>query len=322
MPAQQTELDDHDQLAIRTRPLPTMTKSAVAVVLFGSLIVSMDVINAFQPAITTSKSSRWTTSTTLFMGKLLRNKQAELQKKMALAKKQNASNQDGNTDDNTEEKLSDKEIKERNDRKRFDELLRGTTISNSGNSDDSLDYLSEQQEEEQIDAYQRGIDRLFEGDPAPTDVFEELVSIKSENAIGDMGAKRLIPWLRNGSNDYLAVICDPRVKSPEFRDTLKAFRSDVRKDILSKMVFVNADTPAENRRWLKKNNMMESGIRLFSDEKREWMQAYTALGENRWSMTLFVLAEERIQKLVRDLSSVDATIVTEKAIKVMEKRRI
>jgi hypothetical protein len=88
------------------------------------------------------------------------------------------------------------------------------------------------------------------------------------------------------------------------------------------MVFVNADTPAENRRWLKKNNMMESGIRLFSDEKREWMQAYTALGENRWSMTLFVLAEERIQKLVRDLSSVDATIVTEKAIKVMEKRRI
>ena len=31
---------------------------------------------------------------------------------------------------------------------------------------------------------------------------------------------------------------------------------------------------------------------------------------------------ERVQKLVRELSSVDATVVTEKAIKVMEKRRL
>ncbi|KAL3915776.1 MAG: hypothetical protein SGARI_008114, partial [Bacillariaceae sp.] len=161
----------------------------------------------------------------------------------------------------------------------------------------------------------RGIDRKFEGDPAPTDVFEELVSIKSENAIGETGAKRLIPWLRNKPEDFLAIISDPRVKSPELRDTMKAFRSDVPKHILSKMIFVNADTPSENRRWLKKNNLMESGIRLFSDEKREWMQAYTALGENRWSMTMFILAEERIQKLVREMSSVDATVVTEKAIK-------
>ncbi|KAL3923206.1 MAG: hypothetical protein SGARI_006269, partial [Bacillariaceae sp.] len=226
---------------------------------------------------------------------------------MALAKKQNAGNQDDVTEDNkTKKKLTDQEMKEMNDRKRFDEMLRGSAISSGGKSDDSLDYLNEQQENEQIDAYRSGIDRLFEGDTAPASVFEELVSIKSENAIGETGAKRLLPWLRNRNDDYLAIVCDPRVKSPEFRETVKAFRSEVRKDVLSKVIFVNADTPAENRRWLKKNNMMESGIRLFSDEKREWMQAYTALGEDRWSMTLFVLAEERIQILVRELASVDA----------------
>ena len=163
---------------------------------------------------------------------------------------------------------------------------------------------------------------MFEGDPAPTAVFEELISIKSENAIGETGAKRLIPWLRNNSNDYLVVITDPRVKSPEFRDTMKAVRSELPKDVSSKVIFINADTPAENRRFLKKNNLMDSGIKLFSDEKREWMQTYTALGENRWSMTMFILSEERIQKLVRELDSVDVASVVEKAINAMEKRRL
>ncbi len=168
---------------------------------------------------------------------------------------------------------------------------------------------------------ERGVDRLFEGDTAPTGVFEELVSIKSENAIGETGAKRLIPWFHK-TGEYVVVVCDPRVKSQEFRDTVKSFRFDLPKEIWNKTIFVNADTPAENRRWLKKNNLMDSGIRLYSDEKREWMQGYTALGENRWSITLFVLAEERIQKLVRELSPADATVVVEKAVKAMEKRRL
>jgi hypothetical protein len=170
----------------------------------------------------------------------------------------------------------------------------------------------------------RGVDRLFEGDPAPTAVFEELISIKSENAIGETGAKRLLPWLRNNTNsyDYLVVISDPRVKSPEFRDAVKAVLSDLSRDILGKVIFINADTPAENRRFLKKNNLMESGIKLFSDEKREWMQAYSALGENRWSMSMFILSEGRIQKLVREFSFLDAATVVQKAIRAMEKRKL
>lgn len=169
----------------------------------------------------------------------------------------------------------------------------------------------------------RGADRLFEGDPAPTAAFEELISIKSENAIGETGAKRLVPWLRNSaSDDYLVVISDPRVKSTEFHDAIRAVRSELTNDIVGKIVFINADTPAENRRFLKKNNLMDTGIKLFSDEKREWMQSYTALGENRWSMTMFIISKERIQKLVRELASVDAAIVVDKAIKAMEKRRL
>jgi hypothetical protein len=167
------------------------------------------------------------------------------------------------------------------------------------------------------------VDRLFEGDPAPTVVFEELISIKSENAIGETGAKRLLPWLRSSTNrnDYLVVISDPRVKSPEFRDTLKALIVDLSTDLLSKVIFINADTPAENRRFLKKNNLIESSIKLFSDEKREWMQAYTALGKNRWSMTMFILSDERIQKLVREFSCLDAATVLQKAVTAMEKRK-
>ena len=87
-----------------------------------------------------------------------------------------------------------------------------------------------------------------------------------------------------------------------------------------KIVFINADTPAQNRRLLKKIGMLDSNVRLYSDEKREWMQAYTALGENRWSMTLYVLADERIQKLVREFSQISASNVVQKAVKASERR--
>ena len=50
------------------------------------------------------------------------------------------------------------------------------------------------------------------------------------------------------------------------------------------------------------------------------MQAYTALGENRWSMTLYVLADERIQKLVREFSQISASNVVQKAVKASERR--
>jgi hypothetical protein len=148
-----------------------------------------------------------------------------------------------------------------------------------------------------------------------------LVSIKSENAIGSAAVKRLIPWLRDKS-DYVVVVSDPREKSPEFLSTVKDLSLGLPRDVFSRILFVNADTPAQNRKFLKKKNISDASIRLYSDEKREWMQAYTALGENRWSMTLFVLADGRIQKLVREFSQISASEVVQNAIKATEKRRL
>jgi hypothetical protein len=167
---------------------------------------------------------------------------------------------------------------------------------------------------------ERGLDRLFEGDPAPTQPFEELVSIKSENAIGDTGMRRLVPWLKNTKSDYLIVVCDPRVKSPELREAATSLYSGLPKDMLSKLIVVNADTPAESRRWLKKSNLEDMNV--FSDEKREWMQSYTALGEDRWSMTMFVIADERIQKVSRDMDTISAVKVIQNAVKAMNERRL
>lgn len=141
-----------------------------------------------------------------------------------------------------------------------------------------------------------GVDRIFEGDPAPEECFEELVSIKSENAIGATGKQRLVPWLRKNSarhGDYLVIVSDPRPQSPELRDTVTAMMSELPLDIRGRLVIVNSDSPAENRRWLKKSGFPDGKLEVYSDEKMEWMRAYTALGENRWSMTMFILAGER-----------------------------
>ena len=369
-------------------------------------------IQAFQlsrPISAKSTFTSTTTTTTLWMGKL-RNKQAELQRKMEAAKKARMQEEKGQNEESSSlsssketlstssdrendstTRLSDEEMKELNDRKRFEQLLSssiamsrndgeggyddddetdGYNSRRRGDSDDvdmSLTYLSINQEEENIDAYSklvrgisficfgslscyrkqffyfiilltltefypfqtffsaRGVERFFEGDTAPENVFEELVAIKSENAIGETGKKRLLPWLRGKDDDYLVVICDPRQKSPDFRDTVKSLTRFLPKDLLKKAVFINADTPAENRRFLKKNNLSTDDggkITLYSDEKMEWMRSYTALGHDRFSMTLFVLANGRIQKLVRDLSSVNAPQVVESAIKATQKRRL
>lgn len=315
-------------------------------ILFGLLLSRSLLVSSFQlrPIIIspTSGDSRLESSTSLCMAKKIRNKQAELAKKLALAKEQNALKVgvDPSSPDELE-RLSDKEMKERNDRLRFEELLQKQAASLNDISSDG--YLNKQQEEAEIDAYrklklhlvffpsksmsnrfcftsERGLDRIFEGDAAPIQPFEELVNIKSENAIGDTGVKRLVPWLKNTKSDYLIIICDPRVQSQELRETLSNIKSGLSQDMLSKMVVINADTPAENRRWLKKSNLDD--LTVFSDEKREWMRSYTALGEDRWSMTLFIIADERVQKIAREMESLSAVKVIQNAVNSMKERRL
>jgi hypothetical protein len=83
------------------------------------------------------------------------NKQADLMKKLKEAKQQ-AKESSGEVDDESEipkkvSELSAQEVKERNDRLRFQQLLAegGTSMLNDYSSDG---YLNRQQEEEEISA--------------------------------------------------------------------------------------------------------------------------------------------------------------------------
>lgn len=97
-------------------------------------------------------------STSLFMGKM-KNKQAELQRKMMLAKQQRANEDDAESSSKAGEdkrRMTDQELKEMNDRKRFEELLNSQSASiGATDAKSSENYLSEEQEEENIDAYRK-----------------------------------------------------------------------------------------------------------------------------------------------------------------------
>jgi len=220
----------------------------------------------------------------------------------ALAKKQKAaatlsSPTDGSASTaNDQLKLSAEEIKEMNDRKRFEELLNSESVTHMSELGGGT-YLTTQQEEEEMDATFQGVDRIFEGDPASVTPFEDLINIKSNNALGKVGTERLLPWLKkNSSKDYLIFVCDPREKSSDLRKAMKLLPGKLKG---KKVIFISSDSPAESRRWIKKNEIGD--INIYADEKREWMRAYTALGAKRWSMSMFILADGRVEKLIREL---------------------
>lgn len=182
-----------------------------------------------------------------------------------------------------------------------------------------------------------------------------MVSIKTENAIGLPGKQRLVPWLRKNvarQQDYTVLLTDPRMQSLELRETIKVLMSELTNDIKSRLIVINADSPAENRRWLKKVGLFNSisddsitkpsltspvllqqsqsltsiqkqqspplaqthSLEVYSDEKMEFMRTYTALGDQRWTMTVYIIATERIQKLVRNVDQYTASRTIQNAI--------
>lgn len=249
------------------------------------------------------------TATTLFGALNRKNKQADLLKKMEEAKRQREmkeTEEEGHetmakSPDKVKGRISDEEIKKQNDLKRFQELL--DSESSTVNYDIAgSNYKTQQQEEEEMEAGFRGVDRIFEGDPAPVEVFENLVNFSTGNALGKNGASRIVPWLNKSvtkQGDFLIVITDPRETSSELRSTMKTISKFLPNDMLSRLIVINADTAAENRRFLSKNQIQN--ISIYCDEKREWMREYTVLGEKRWAMCLMVLKDGRVEKLVREL---------------------
>ena len=289
-----------------------------------------------------TKSSSASSQTALFMGKSI-NKQAELRRKMQLAKQQKeapssspeaVAEEDGDDSSvSSNRRLSDKEMKERNDRKRFEELLQKSTASAIWNdyATGEDDYKNHEQVLEEIEAQRKGVERLFEGDPAPVDCFANLVIPQTDVALGQGGQERIVPWLGKNANDddYLIVICDPRPNSPDLQTAVRHLWSDLPAELRQRLVVINADRPSQTRKWFKKqgwttanSSNTSKGPTVYADEKMEWMRAYTALGEKRWSMTLFVLAGGRVQKLVRDLDVYTVSKVVPKAVAAFQDARL
>lgn len=218
-------------------------------------------------------------STQLCMGKAI-NKQAELRRKMELAKqkKRQEENSPSATDPVTNDPLSDKQIKERNDRKRFEELLKTSQASAVWNDYASSDgYMNHKQVQEEFEAQRKGVDRIFEGDPAPTQCFSALIDIETGQELNENAMKTLIPE----GDDYLLVLCDPRAESEDLRQTTKELYGNLSPDDRRRLIVINSDSPAENKRWLKKQPLPGQG-RVYSDPNRQWMRTYTALGTKRW----------------------------------------
>ncbi len=280
-----------------------------------------------------------TTTSSLFLAMNKRNKfnkQQELAAKMEEAKRLRelaetggdgaaaASTTDNTSNDATSssEQLSDKEIKLRNDRQRFADMLENSMTSSNGDLGDGY-YLTVEQENENADAVFRGITRLYEGDPAPTSPFTELLNIDNGEPLGQGGMKRLVPWEGSrsaSSSDFMIVVTDPRPKSSELRTAMKRLAGGLSNDLLEKCVVINTDTPAENRRFVKKNFAEDSGadkMTVLTDEKMDWMREYTALGEKRFSITMFILKEGRCEKIAREVEAELITETVKNAIRAM-----
>lgn len=261
-------------------------------------------------------------TTQLGMGKgfnKAKNKQADLKREMGLAKKQNKP-EDSGASRNSSKPLSAEEIKERNDRKRFDELLQrgGAQVHNDYSADG---YLNSKQEEEEVTAARAGVDRIFEGDPAPSECYENLIDCKTEKIVAKKGAGRLAPWTANDlkvdETDYRVIVCDPRKQSDELHQAMKDLNAGLPKDMKDRLYYISADTPPENRRFMKKNGLQHLDVYCDSEDL-DWMRAYTALGDQRWSMTMLVVAKGKVMKLAREVDIYNAARTVINAVKAMK----
>ncbi|EJK46057.1 hypothetical protein THAOC_35299 [Thalassiosira oceanica] len=226
------------------------------------------------------------------------NKQKDLAAKMEAARRARELADGTGSDDDAVTESPAMSIEDQNDRKRFEDMLEN---SMAGGSYDDGYYLTEEQENEAAAAAFSGVLRLYEGDPAPTDCWKDLLNLDGDQ-IGKGGMKRTLPWMKSGPSDYVVVITDPRPKSVELRTAMKRI-STLGAELKNRIVVINSDTPAENRRFVKKNLGEGSALRILSDEKLDLMREYTALGEKRFSMTMFILRSGKVERLVREVEA-------------------
>mmetsp|Transcript_39801 Transcript_39801/g.93269 ORF Transcript_39801/g.93269 Transcript_39801/m.93269 type:complete len:338 (-) Transcript_39801:284-1297(-) len=263
-----------------------------------------------------SRKSSLATSLTSLSGKGGKSskKQAALRDMMAKARAQKADPEgaaSANVDKVADE--GDDAVRVKNDRRRFEYLLQNEASIMYGDGVDREleDKMGEELKSSSIGKVEYN-DILFEGDPAPETCWYDLVptqTVNDNDPLGKSGAERILPWLRGGgggssSTEQLAVLVDPRPKSNELRSVIRDLKGAVPNDrALGKFAVVTSDSAAENRRCRKKNGIE---FEILSDEKREWMRVYSALGTKRWELSIYILAEGKIRKVLRGLNSVTA----------------
>jgi len=121
--------------------------------LFAIIVSSGSRVSGFVHVPHSSYAKNEDSMTCLGMAKKIRNKQAELAKKLAMAKEQNLKQDGAKADQRGGARQTDLEMKEINDRRRFEEMLDKQTASLNFVSSDG--YLSREQEEAEIDAYRK-----------------------------------------------------------------------------------------------------------------------------------------------------------------------
>jgi len=110
---------------------------------------------------------------------------------------------------------------------------------------------------------------------------------------------------------FIQVITDPREKSTELRRTIKSFEK-LPAPIKNRMIVITSDSARDNAKYMKNNGV--SSFELYSDEKREFMRQYTALGEKRWAICMFIISDGVIQRVVRELDQDIAGDVVQRAV--------
>ena len=89
---------------------------------------------------------------------------------------------------------------------------------------------------------------LQEGDNAKRIHFETLISLKTAQPLGSIGAAQLVPWVPPFLHEYLVVLADPRPLSSDLRRTIQylvSSKNSSMREILSNVVVISADPIVE-----------------------------------------------------------------------------
>jgi Golgi nucleoside diphosphatase len=249
--------------------------------MFGQATMLFVFLFIIATAIVDSYTVRWpvvqrrtTSSTVLDMGKGFNNarsRQAELAKKMELAKMKQTESLSG-TDEQppVEEKIDGRDVDE--DHKMFQRLLDTTKGALPTDTDTDSAFIAP------IKAGQQKITQRIKKPSEPTAKqlakqlekaeikdkekrriaqrihFESLIDVQTSRQLGAIVAAQLVPWVPPYLNDCLIVFADPRTNSMDLRQAIKYLSSACsnledgnpqQQKIMDQVVVITADSDQE-----------------------------------------------------------------------------